>query len=147
MTLRAIKDRYQAIARELGVPATHVRFSTSPQHDGRAHVECCGDEFHYVVTERGSEHERRKTSDPEELLFWLISDLTFGMALDWEVQRRIQGEDSRRQLFRKDIELMSQVNQHWAERKKERYENILGEHPFDDRNANHELKHKRERHA
>lgn len=111
-----------------------MRCARSPQHDGSPHVECIGGEFHYVVTERGSEFERRKTSDAEELLFWLISDLTWAMAVDWEVQHRIRGEDFRRELFRKDIELMSQVSQDWARQKREKYQKILGEHPFDDKN-------------
>lgn len=97
-------------------------------------MEYIGGEFHYVVTERGSECGRRKTPDAEELLFWLVSDLTWAMALDWELEHRIQGEDFRRQLFRKDIELISQVNQDWAHQKREKYQKILGE-PFDDRNG------------
>ena len=136
MTLRSISDRYHAIARDLAAPAKHVRFVTTPQHDGSPHIECIGGEFHYVVTERGSEHEHRKTSDAEELLFWLVSDLTWAMALDWELQHRIEGEDFRRQFFRKDIELMSLVSEEWARRKKQKYEKILGEYPFDDRLAN-----------
>ena len=136
MTLRSISDRYHAIARDLAAPAKPVRFVTTPQHDGSPHIECIGGGFHYVVTERGSEPERRMTSEAEELLFWLVSDLTWALASEWEVQHRIEGEDFRRQLFRKDVELMSQVSEDWARRKKEKYEKILGEYPFDDRMAN-----------
>src|SRR5258707_252458 len=132
MTLRSINDRYHVIAQQLAAPAKFVRFATTAQHDGSAHIEFIGGEFHYVVTERGSEHERRKTSDAEELLFWLVSDLTWEMAVEWEVRHRIQGEDFRRQLFRKDIQLMSSVSEDWARRKKEKYKKILREYPFDD---------------
>jgi hypothetical protein len=58
------------------------------------------------------------------------------MALEWELQHRIEGEDFRRQFFRKDIELMTLVSEDWARRKKEKYEKIIGEYPFDDRLAN-----------
>lgn len=139
MTLGAINDRYHTIAQQLAALAKFVRFTTTAQHDGSPHIECFEGEFHYVVTERGSEHERRKTSDPEDLLFWLVSDLTWEMAAEWEVRHRIKGEDFRRQLFRKDIELMSSISQDWACRKKEKYEKILGEHPFDDGLANKHL--------
>lgn len=139
MTLRSVTDRYHAIAGKLAAPAKFVRFVTTPQHDGSPHIECIGGEFHYVVTERGIEHERRKTSDAEELLFWIVSDLTWEMAVEWEVRHRIEGEDFRRQMFRKDIELMSLVSEDWARRKKEKYEKILGQYPFDDRLANKTL--------
>lgn len=132
MTLRTISDRYHTIARSLSAPQKHVRFATSPQHDGSPHVECYGGEFHYIVTERGSEFEHRKTSHAEELLFWLVSDLTWAMASDWELQHRIEKEDFRRQLFRKDVELISKVRNEWGRRKKEKYEKILGGRPFDD---------------
>jgi hypothetical protein len=112
-----------------------VRFNTSARHDGSAHVECVGGEFNYVVTERGNEFERRRTVDPQELLFWLVSDLTWEMAAEWELQHRIEGEDFRRQLFRRDIELISRIDPEWARRKREKYEKILGEYPFNDRKA------------
>jgi len=135
MTLDSIRDQFLEIARNLHAPAKCARFNTSAQHDGCPHVECTNGEFNYVVTERGNEFERRKTNDPQELLFWLVSDLTWELALEWELRHRIPGEDFRRQLFRKDIELITQINPEWARRKREKYEKILGEYPFNNRNA------------
>ncbi|OAI55586.1 hypothetical protein AYO49_05365 [Verrucomicrobiaceae bacterium SCGC AG-212-N21] len=132
MTLSDLHDRYLAIARELDAPDKHVWFSTKAQHDGSPHVECVGGEFHYVYTDRGCELERRTTAESEELLFWLVSDLTWAMASEWERTHRIAGEDSRRQLFRKDIELISQVSEEWARRKRDKYEKALREHTFCD---------------
>ena len=131
MTLSLVKKRYYAIAQQLGAPTKHVRFATTPQHDGSPHVEYEGPELHYVVTERGQEFERRKTRDPDEMLYWFISDLTWSMASDWELAHRVKGEDFRRQLFRKDIELLSTINEDWASRKRTKYEKLLGEpYPF-----------------
>ncbi|MBF0410494.1 MAG: hypothetical protein HQM10_24325 [Candidatus Riflebacteria bacterium] len=129
MTLRSASQRYHAIAHYLGAPAKCICFATTPQHDGSPHIEFISGEFHYIVTERGSEYERRKTSDPEELLFWLVSDLTWSMASEWEIKHRIDGEDFRKQLFNKDVELLSQVNADWGRRKKEKYESILRDFP------------------
>jgi hypothetical protein len=118
------------MARVLGAPPQRVRFETTPQEDGSPYIEGVDGEWHSVRTAHGREIERRKTSDPDELLFWLISDLTFSMARDWERERRIEGEDIRRQLFRKDVELLSGVRPDWAKRKSEEYEKILGPYPF-----------------
>jgi hypothetical protein len=56
-----------------------------PQHDGGPHVEIIGDKYHYVVTERGSELERKITTDRQELLYWLISGVVFEMVGDFEL--------------------------------------------------------------
>jgi hypothetical protein len=132
MSISTIRNRYYKIARKLEAPSLHIQFATKSQHDGRPHVELIGAKLHYVRVERGHEFERRETSDPDELLFWLISDITWSMASDWELANRIEEEDSRKQLFRKDIELMSIVNQDWADRKRIKYEKLLGcKYPFD----------------
>ncbi len=131
MDLSAIKQRYYKIARQLRAHAKHVQFSTTPQHDGSPHIEYVGDELHYVVTERGQEYERRRTKDPDELLFWLVSDMTRGIASEWEPEHRIENEDSQRQFFRRHIELLGQVEDEWASRMKAKYEMLLGEpYPF-----------------
>ena len=116
MTLNVISEHYHAIAEKLAASPRHVHFFTTPQHDGSWHVERNANEFHYVVTERGIEIQRRKASDAEEILFWLVSDLTFRMATEWEVEHRIEGQDFRRQLFRKQVELISSVSEEWARR-------------------------------
>src|SRR5690242_11037095 len=98
-SVSAVKSRYYSIARQLGAPAVHVHFATRPQHDGRPHVERGGDNFCYIVTERGQERERRRTHDPEELLYWLVSDLTWAMASEYELSHRAPDQDFRRLLF------------------------------------------------
>jgi len=131
-SISAIKSCYYSIARQLRAPAAHVPFATRPQHDGSPHVERAGDEFHYIVTERGLELKRRTTSDPDELLYWLVSDLTWAMASDYELAHRAPSQDSRRLLFKKHVELLAAVNSGWSQRQQVEYERILVEHPFRD---------------
>src|SRR6478672_8912480 len=69
-------------------------FPTVPQHDGSPHVEVVGGRYHYVVTERGLEHERRIAQDEDEILYWLLDDVTTGIALQFELENRIPGQDS-----------------------------------------------------
>jgi len=86
--IAAIKSRYYSIARQLKAPAAHVHFATTPQHDGSPHVEMDGESYCYVVTERGQEFERRRTTDADELLYLLVSDVTRAMASDYELRHR-----------------------------------------------------------
>ena len=64
--------------------------------------------------------------------YWLISNIVFDLACNYELKHRISGQDFRRLLFSKKIELMQKVNPQWAEKKKQEIKNILAEHPYDD---------------
>jgi hypothetical protein len=131
-SMSAIKSRYYSIARRLGAPKAHAEFAMTPQHDGSPHVERAGDGFGYVVTERGQELERRTTGDPDELLYWLVSDLTWAIASDYELAHRAPDRDSRHLLFQKHLELLAKVNSEWLRRKRVAYNRVLAEHPFCD---------------
>ena len=104
----------------------------SPTHSGAPHVEIVGDEYHFVVTERGSEFERRKTRESDELLYWFVSGDVSQLARDWELERRVEGQDSRRLWFAKELEMLDALNPEWAKRKELHQNNVLKEHPFND---------------
>jgi Immunity protein 63 len=72
------------------------------------------------------------TEDPEELLYWLVSDLAWDMASEHELAHRRAGEDSRRQLFDKHVELLALANATWSRRKRAEYDELLLSHPFSD---------------
>ena len=98
-------------------------------------MEAEGASLCYVVTERGSELERRRTDDPDVLLYWLCSDVTFDMAVRYELEHRRPSEDFRRQLFKQQEELLRSLSPVWAERDREEKKAVLAKHPFDDGKA------------
>lgn len=100
--------------------------------DGRPHVEISRNEYSYVVFERGCELERRQTKDFDELMFWLISDMTFELASSWELDHRLANQDPRRLIFFKQLELMNKINTHWSEKLSEAQHEILVNYPFED---------------
>jgi hypothetical protein len=108
------------------------KIQTRRQDDGSPHVELVDGGYHYVVTERGSEYERRIAENEDELLYWLMSDVTTGIALEIELNNRIPGQDSRRQWFSKNIELLNRLSTEWAGQKEFEYEKVLTMHPFRD---------------
>lgn len=132
ISINTIKSRYYSIAKKLNAPSEQVMFAMQPRDFGYPHIEVHAPEYHYVVTERGNEFERRKTDDPEELLYWMITDLTRQMASDWELANRVDGEDPRRQLFQHEIDLLKKVNIDWAEKRKTHFDEIPEIHPYAD---------------
>jgi len=101
-----------------------------PTHTGAAHVEIVNGKYHYVITERGSEFERKVTQSEDELLYWFASDSIFSIACAWELEHHKEDEDFRRQLFSKQIELLYKVNPKWAEQEQAYHEKVLSENPF-----------------
>lgn len=130
--LELIKTKYIKIAEELKAPSEYVFFYQSPQDLGYSHVEYNNGVFYYVITERGMELERRSTSNPDELLYWLVYDLTFSMASDYELHHRNKSEDSRRVLFTEHLELIGKINGVWAEKTRVDYNKVLVDNPFND---------------
>jgi hypothetical protein len=137
-TLEEIRARYNAgTARIIELSGIVDRryispFQTSPAHDGSPHVEKNGDVYSFVVTERGSEYERKTTTDPDELLYWLVSGAVFAAALWWPARHGRSNEDFRRVLFEKEIEWLSELSPVWAARKRSEINCILQSHPFSD---------------
>jgi hypothetical protein len=130
-----IQDEVRRIGKELcgdSKPSYLFSVACSPTHSGAPHVEIVGDEYHFVVTERGSEFERRKTNDVDQLLYWFVSGDAGQLARDWELERRVDGQDSRRLWFAKEVELLQTINPKWAKRKEQHQQSVLNEHPFND---------------
>lgn len=107
-------------------------FSTQPAQDGSPHVEIRGGTLDFVVTERGNELLRRQTIDADELLYWLVEIAAHHAASDWELRHRIVGEDCRKQVFAKEIELLGVVSEKWARRKRCEIDLILTQYPYKD---------------
>lgn len=136
--INSVKSNYYRIAKELSAPKRFIQFAKTPRHDGSPHIEYEGDEFLYVFTERGYRYKEERTKDSNELLYWLVSDLTWGMAMEYELKHRIESENFRKQMFAKHIELLMSVNQDWGKRKKEEYDKLLIESPYEEKKIDHE---------
>jgi len=131
--LNELRERFaQMCARLEGGNAYRGWFRTVPNHDGSAHIEREGPFLCYVLTERGSEYERRRTQDTEELLYWLMSDVTFDMAVKYELAHRRPAEDFRLLLFRTQEDLLGSLNVAWANEVRRKHEAIIRSHPFAD---------------
>jgi hypothetical protein len=130
VSLDAIETRVGELMARISAERHHVTFGRS-HHDGTPHVEV-GDAYHFVVCERGSELSRRTTGDLDELLYWVFAAITFSMACAWEVRHRRAGEDFRRQMFARQVELLAMLSPVWAEREEAEHQAILARHPFRD---------------
>lgn len=89
-------------------------------------------QYHYMCTERGTILSDRMTSDLNELTYWILDYEIFLVSSKYKLQNRIEGEDSRRQLFNKILELHRTISADFYQRKKKEIEEILVEYPYND---------------
>jgi hypothetical protein len=132
-SLETIRRRFHRLTQELDAHPAYKRFSTVPTNDGGPHAELNAGVLAYVVTERGKELERRETDNPDELLYWLVSDVAGDAARRYELNHRKSGVDSRRLWFEKHVELLSALNPAWGHRKQTEYDEVLKRNPYRDR--------------
>lgn len=130
--LATLQQEFSALCQRIDPTHTAWRFQTAPAHDGTTHVEIRDGVFHYIGTDRGVEVMHQSTSDMAEMLYWLVRDVTWGMAVGYEFRHRIPGQSFRRLLFAKHLEYMTQVDLAWVERLRQEIDTILATHPYDD---------------
>ncbi|CAN5407315.1 immunity 63 family protein [soil metagenome] len=130
--LQSLKSKYNALCQRFEPSSGGYYFLTERHDDGSPHVEYDGREYHYIVTERGLDLEQRSTADPDEILYWLVNDITFWKGVAYELKHRVDGPDVRRLIFAHSLELMKKADQAMAVRLEMDIAAILAENPFID---------------
>jgi hypothetical protein len=103
----------------------------SPNGDDTPFIEMKNGLFNFVVSERGREYQR-VAADADETLERIFEGITFSLAIEFELHNRIKGQDSRRLIFAKQVELLNHLNPAWASNETKSHEKILLKYPFDD---------------
>jgi len=88
--------------------------------------------FRLVVKERGQIVHFEMAADLDELMYHIFKDVTRYMASQWELINRKQNEDSRRQLFAKQDELLTILSSKFSDKFKVDTERILNTAPYKD---------------
>ncbi len=132
--LKKLADGYDRLCQRIE-PCDHsYSFETTRLDVGSPHVEFTEGQYHYIVTERGLDLEHRSTNDMQEILYWLIYDLTFWMGVEFELKNRVEGPDARRLIFARSLLLMERADPAMAVKLQLHIEKTLGQHPYQDRN-------------
>jgi Immunity protein 63 len=130
LTLPQIKAEVDRRAAILGVTRNQELPTYGNSEDGaRPHIEVDSRGYHFVVEERGRELKRVTTPDLDEILYQVFRGVTQSLAQG----HRVRGEDPRREMFRRQLELLAKLNPQWAEREAERHRQILQDNPFVDK--------------
>lgn len=129
----SILAHYAELLGRIGSAAgDHPVFFTR-QDDGMAHLELAADgSATAVITERGQTIGRTRFEDEDALLYHLVRGAIWLMAVEFEKSRRVEGQDVRRVIFARDLELMSRISPEWAARRRAEIEDMLRRYPYHD---------------
>ena len=127
--LTVIAERFREIAETLNAPDQARLVRTKPMHDGSRHCEYNGDFYTLTTSERGKLFDQQTTCDPNELLFWLVRDMTAAMAVEYVLSNRQNGldGDTRAGWFDHHVELLQLIDHTWAEKQRLEYDRILAD--------------------
>jgi hypothetical protein len=134
LTLEEIKALVNTLAEKINAPQQLLPTYGQSIDGAHPHIEVDDRNGHlyYVIVERGQELKREFAVDTDDLLYRIFADVTFKMAVRFELDSRIESEDSRRQMFAKQEELLGILSDKWREREQKEHQRILRSHPFDD---------------
>jgi hypothetical protein len=110
-----------------------VTFTKTPKGDATPNIEYNNGKFCYVISERGEELERIESENPYYIMYILFQYITFLIASDYELKHRIISQDSRRLLFKYQVDLLRNISEEWAKERLLAISAILEKHPYVDK--------------
>ncbi|MFT5892616.1 MAG: hypothetical protein ACI9Y7_002728 [Dokdonia sp.] len=120
-----IKKIIESFAERIEAPRVYLPTYNHSEDVARPHIEKQGDEYHWVVVERGEELQRKKTTEIKELMFWVFDSITFQMAITLELKNRNDDEDFRIQMFRIQEELIGKIDREYEKRIAQKHQKLL----------------------
>lgn len=88
--------------------------------------------YHYAAVERGVKNMHKITNDLFEISYWIYSDATFRMSVEFEYKNRIKRQDPRRLYFKKQLELLGVIDENLRKRGEIEIDEILKIASYDD---------------
>lgn len=131
--LKEIQDKVYEIGKKIEAPKVLLTMHSQPVDDGTPYVTMSDGVFSYISSERGCEFSRKSDLSINDLIYLVFDRATSIMAMDYELNNRIEGQDSRRLYFLKRIELMTKLDCTWGYRTRQEINRTLLSSPFADR--------------
>lgn len=109
-----------------GVRPNHY-FTIPDSPDGLAtpYLEIHGEEYHFVVAERGIEIARKVTLSDDEILYWFVDCGVVALAAEYAALNSAPDKEFRHVYFRKQYSLLLSIKPEWATRKRKELTEIL----------------------
>jgi len=125
-TLGEVKSQIEKLAGQAGIPSELIP-SFGKLSGSNAEVFVEKDKYHFIAN--GNE---ASTNDSDELIYIVFQEMTKQMGYIYEVEHRDSKSDSRRIAFRRQLELLENLNLDWKKRREKEIEELLKWYPYND---------------
>lgn len=132
ISLIDLKKKVFEIAKEIDAPISEVLTFGISRDDGTPCVQIEREAYYYLARDRNTVTFQKQTYDIDELAFWIFSDVTFDMAVRYEVKNRKKNIDPRRTIFSYQLKLLEKINSEWVKKQREEIDEILINSPYID---------------
>jgi len=133
LSLNTIKEEVLKLAQEINAPSVLLPTFGVNKDFAQPEIRVDVKGYHYVIIERGTELKHQIVRDIDRLFYLTFKDITFSMACDYELNNRIEGQDFRRILFSKQLELLNKINDRYYAFRRKEIDDILVKNPFNDK--------------
>ncbi len=132
LSLIEIKYKVEQLANKINVPAKRMPTYGTSKNDGTPYIEVDDSYYYYLALERDVKCINRQTPDLEELLYWIFHDITFTMAMSYELEHRVSNvsRDHRKTIFAYQLDMLNKLNPLWKKRREQEIIDILKETPY-----------------
>lgn len=133
MPLTALLQELTLKAQEIDAPENLIPLAFDNNRYDCLWIEADDQAFRYMYRERDNTEILIETSSLDAVLERIFSDITQAMAVRFESEHRIEGQDSRRQWFLLQESLMRKLETEWGDNEAHRHADILITAPFVDK--------------
>ena len=132
ITLEETEKLIYEIAKKINAPVDKYLTIGDCRDDATPCIRIDRGWFYYFARDRDVITVKKKTHDINKLLYWVFDGITSEMRLQYQIDNRIKGKDTRRQLFPYQLNLLKQLDENWYIKKKRYFKKILRVAPFED---------------
>lgn len=130
---RFIKSTIDGYAKKIDAPESLLPTYGYSEGFSRPYIEIDSRKLiHFKVKKRGRRIEKKYAVDLKHIIYWVFEGVTASLARDYELTNRIENQDSRRQIFKKQEELIGLINSEFTQWCQNEHDKILKKNPFVD---------------
>jgi hypothetical protein len=115
-SLDEIKIIVNELGNRIGAPLDSLLTFGNSRNDGTPEVSVDNNQYYYVARDRDAVCTNRKTSDLDELLYWIFNDITLFMASAYVRKFCGPKDNPSRMRFTHQLVLLEVLNIKWKER-------------------------------
>lgn len=134
MTLEEVKQKVYSLCKKIDLDINSnllPMFSESDQiFSEGASIYVSNSKYYYVIMERGKINKKYESENLDDILYPLFESITFSLGCDYELKHRRNNEDSRKQIWEKQLKLLGKIDVQFEENCKKEIESILEIAPY-----------------